>query len=841
MLGALSSTHSPTHFLNGNPSQLQSQMYHQHPQSQSQSNVTIERPADSLSPAVDLMRNGYLAKSPREPRLALSLQTMELYHRIRLSKASYSAEAFGKVVCEYYKIPYKRSFRVLIADTYEVYLTVLREVDKRVQKVLGWDAPDWRVQNACRACCYELEEEPSLKFSRLWAFDGNNSLKRMSTSALGNRVAGDTRTFEDSDYFIPQAYVDKFANEVRAQKSPPVGKNVSSPSWDEEDEGDDNEDDDDDDEKIENGGDGQVEGDPTDGCTQDTDLTQCTRNWKSAAAEDKKRMWPIFDETGIFAGACRHGMILWIVDMVKSGELAKYPLSFLSKVLDTLKPGSLGGYDIGCSFLSTVKNSSLGSLFKQTDSSLCVNAFHGYTHNYICQLAHHPNVTKGIGLEDLETMERIFSSSNQLASIIRYASSYRRRLLIRAYFEQWDWEKYGQSANFIYNNLCQAFKIIEEDTITLEETKSSLNITDADIEQWEQNEKSFFSALGKEDPADVWAITYVESLQELYKLQAQRIDATTAFIASTPSDYSFNSSNPRAPPSYAANASATAKLERKRRAAKEQHDRILLEVVDMEMKMGISERWTPSSDEYKATTTYLTERRYHRALEKLQKLVVQRMFELHKLNLSQTGYKLRTHLSKSLQTRSKTIRRAVNSYNAAAVAFGRPKLDWKKASKYSFLEEFMLLRDTRNDVRDKEWTKPVGREVIKLHRRIQRAQEEIVRCTVEVRWLHTAIVDESRLFARVVQELTVSRDPILPAVQDFILRRLRVNSQLMSRINMIYNLQDFNGTRTPGRCLGTVDLPSTSTDTAQEGDSDDDEDQGDSEMDSLIEFFANVL
>ena len=50
-------------------------------------------------------------------------------------------------------------------------------------------------------------------------------------------------------------------------------------------------------------------------------LRQCTKNWKSAARDKKKKMWGVFDETGIFAAACRHGFILWIIDIVKSSKL----------------------------------------------------------------------------------------------------------------------------------------------------------------------------------------------------------------------------------------------------------------------------------------------------------------------------------------------------------------------------------------------------------------------------------------------------------------------------------------------------------------------------------------
>ena len=36
--------------------------------------------------------------------------------------------------------------------------------------------------------------------------------------------------------------------------------------------------------------------------------------------EITNRMWGIFDETGIFAAFCRHGFVLVISDMVRSGE-----------------------------------------------------------------------------------------------------------------------------------------------------------------------------------------------------------------------------------------------------------------------------------------------------------------------------------------------------------------------------------------------------------------------------------------------------------------------------------------------------------------------------------------
>ena len=133
--------------------------------------------------------------------------------------------------------------------------------------------------------------------------DGNNSLKRFAP--VGNRGIGDARTF-DSDYYLPMDFINKFADEVKGRQSQPhvpvpedlddeVVDDDADSQWDEE----------------------EAEGDPTDGAPD----TACASNWKAAAKDEKKRTWSAFWETGIFASACRHGRIVWLIDMIKSGEL----------------------------------------------------------------------------------------------------------------------------------------------------------------------------------------------------------------------------------------------------------------------------------------------------------------------------------------------------------------------------------------------------------------------------------------------------------------------------------------------------------------------------------------
>ncbi|KAG2155230.1 uncharacterized protein EDB93DRAFT_1239162 [Suillus bovinus] len=77
----------------------------------------------------------------------------------------------------------------------------------------------------------------------------------------------------------------------------------------------------------------------------------CVDRWRNAGPEQRKRMFSVFDESGIFIAACRHWFILLACDMVKSGELAKYPLAVVDQLL------MVYGKNGGCAFAKTLGNS----------------------------------------------------------------------------------------------------------------------------------------------------------------------------------------------------------------------------------------------------------------------------------------------------------------------------------------------------------------------------------------------------------------------------------------------------------------------------------------------------
>ncbi|KAF8159744.1 hypothetical protein B0H34DRAFT_796962 [Crassisporium funariophilum] len=173
------------------------------------------------------------------------------------------------------------------------------------------------------------------------------------------------------------------------------------------------------------------------------------------------------------------------------------------------------------------------------------------------------------------------------------------------------------------------------------------------------------------------------------------------FMIATPSEY--GTSTTLHVETYSSELSKTRRIETEQQYADEQRQMILKEVVEMEVKFCITTRWQPSSPKYINAVQYLGQCKYEKALDHLQKLVVQRLFELHKMNQPQNGYQMRTHIAKALQKRIKAIQRAVKMYNATASALDPPRLmiDWNSVLHYKFLEEFPLLQNTSQDLTGK--------------------------------------------------------------------------------------------------------------------------------------------
>jgi hypothetical protein len=81
----------------------------------------------------------------------------------------------------------------------------------------------------------------------------------------------------------------------------------------------------------------------------------------------------------------------------------------------------------------------------------------------------------------------------------------------------------------------------------------------------------------------------------------------------------------------------TAAKETARRHAIEVNIRRINSVQVIEIRLNITTRWEPGTTEWEAAALKVKMRRYQRSIDVLEGLVVARMFELTKMNMSQTG------------------------------------------------------------------------------------------------------------------------------------------------------------------------------------------------------------
>ena len=155
------------------------------------------------------------------------------------------------------------------AAAFDTYLAILRQIKVRTDQALGRNTPDWRLRYGCPPCGYKVEGEPSLSPARLHAMDGNFSLKRVDGSGLA-----DERVFS-SDYHISPEQVDEFKDDVTHRAHTQLTSVVAP-------------------------------------CPAE--------NWAAASSVSEETI-KVFEQTGIFLSACRHGIVETFAEIRRSGEL----------------------------------------------------------------------------------------------------------------------------------------------------------------------------------------------------------------------------------------------------------------------------------------------------------------------------------------------------------------------------------------------------------------------------------------------------------------------------------------------------------------------------------------
>ncbi|KAK0457967.1 uncharacterized protein EV420DRAFT_1270846 [Desarmillaria tabescens] len=633
-----------------------------------------------------LVRNGMIPCAPKWPGLVVTFRVMEIFHTAILRCPQLSIQGFVRTLCDLHSFPIASSLKEQFSICYDVFIAILENVERRVLRELGRSHPDWRLKNCCAACMFELEGEEQLEFSMFGAMDGNDSLKRVPRSKVvdtleGNRVSIERDDLRDGGggYILPRTEVDRWSKEAI----------------------------------------GDVE------AVDMASALPCEERWKNMSDDRTSKMWGVFEETGFFLSLCHHGSVLLGADMVKSGEQAKYPLAIVGRLLEVFGDRLGIGYDIGCKFGGTINRSPLGELAKIKRFHVLVGLFHGHAHNRLCQLRHLGTYLMGLGLEDLETLERFFSKSNGLARGIRYASRFHRRQRITWYLKHVDrLDSFEHLSSFLCNNYRQALDIID-DYPALQNSMQELGVTDEkEFEAWLSEEEAYLSGLQRELPEETIEMEYYTRLIHYYDVESKVAASRRVVFVNTMTD---TQPQPR---------DDTRKMETAQRHLLERRSQELERVQDLERSLNISpeDRWIVGSEKWRENEQRVAVRTYRRCLDRLEGLIVARIFELTKMNMSHTGYKMRKHIGKALKARSQAIRTALTQYNVAAATLipPRPPLKWERVVEYAFLADFDLLRDVRQDMSERKWATPAGRQAMDTYFKICRAKEEIKRLNIEI-------------------------------------------------------------------------------------------------------------
>ncbi|KAG2342390.1 hypothetical protein BDR05DRAFT_976518 [Suillus weaverae] len=571
--------------------------------------------------------------SPISLVVGITTEALELYLVAHIRSPHLSIQAFVKTMCDLYGVESHRLLSCQFSIAFDIYLQIKWSIAIMVTKSLWWDSPNWCLKHTCPACLYVLADEEQLTFKMLYAMDRNDSLKRVIYRTLDNDnndsqavgVSSELPTGQllTSDPYLSCSFVDQFR-----QDSPPAAGDENAPG-----------------ENL------------------------CEGWWKNMDGTKMKKAWGIYDKTGIFVVVCRHGFCFLITDMVQSGELAKYPLAVVARLLNVFGDNLGGGYDISCQFKITLKNSSLGPLICSLHHTCLVGTFHGHDYQCLCQLSSLTTYIKGLGLEDLEMCERTFSKSNSLASA----------LSIDSYFDHNDdFGVYGDLSNFLHSNYKQALDILANGDATLSKVMQDPGVGDDEPEE---------------------ETLQMEYWQRLVNLSASR----WVFVSDV---YSLLSTLQCPSSQWTCTRMLHPMIPSAQHHAVEDYERNLKFVQALECKLEVTMCWVPEDMDWQRVGRLIANRRYQCALDHLESLVMACIFELTRMNRVGTCYKLCKHVVKALQTHSVAIRSALNTYNSIASAMSTPwqTLQWEEVVDYAFLADFDLLCNVRADVSLLPWS-----------------------------------------------------------------------------------------------------------------------------------------
>ncbi|KAJ7814388.1 hypothetical protein B0H14DRAFT_2604148 [Mycena olivaceomarginata] len=299
------------------------------------------------------------------------------------------------------------------------------------------------------------------------------------------------------------------------------------------------------------------------------------------------------------------------------------------------------GYNVGCHFRATITNSELGEKASRNNLKCLVGSFHGHTHNWLYQLSFLTTYVEGMGIEDLEGFKWARQVLPEITTYTKHFDSF---------------ETYANLSKCLSSKYHQALAILKTEPMLLNWMRQEGMDSYSRFHDWLREEKDYLLSL-KDAQRRMW--------------RHLRGSMSRSWLISVRGKV-YRSAGGR-------------KVELARRHGKEKVERDLESVQELERQLEVVDRWTPVSPRSESNQL---------VLDALKLLIVERIFELTKMNWSQTGCKMRKHIAKALQAWSKVVRNAIDRYNSAASLL----------DPLVFLMDIDILRDTHAEIQPRPWT-----------------------------------------------------------------------------------------------------------------------------------------
>ncbi|KIY48693.1 hypothetical protein FISHEDRAFT_73383 [Fistulina hepatica ATCC 64428] len=589
-----------------------------------------------------LVSHGAIGATPDSPQVAFTIDFLETYRQLHRVCPRLSLEAVSKALLHLHQRPRKSYLARQLSGAYDAYLSILRAVECDIQAALHQSDIQMQAERICAPFDCFKDNVANAQAAR--KAKGRKKGTAASAAALASTAstpvispipaASTTMSAISTSTSVLTDYAPTPSTSATAVASPPspqaASASVAAPT----------------------AGGHPCASDESSGHVPDLgtpndnipwlnineaddglkeDVNKCVDRWRNAGPEAQKKMVELFAISGIFITLCRHGHVLVICDMIRSGELMKYPIAQVNYLIDTYGKDIGLGYNIMCAFMKTLSSSSIADKVKSSRLVGIVPSFHGHAHSCSCQVDWHPNYVPGMGKEDAEGSEHFFSRSNELAAGTRMCSQFHRRQQLDEYIRFNDDDKYA----------------------SLLQISKQYKLKAADYERFLEEERAYLKSLQKEPAQVTQRCEYMELLQ---KYMAALIDSRKA-------REDFDDIGGSCTPLM------QIELGKIQRQFTQTANRVMLldeELSRMEEVMGLPARWTTDAPEYVEGLKDQRKRRFRQAVDEVERLVVQRLLELTKLNMSGVGYKQREKIRKALQAHSQAIRKALDQYNEAA-------------------------------------------------------------------------------------------------------------------------------------------------------------------------------